>query len=266
MLFPVILLCAGLMAGCVPRANQPPPMRVLFVGNSLTYVGNLPATLRALAAKQGRVIETEMLVQGGAPLSQRVVDGSVRALLGRERFDHVVLQERGGDLAGFQDGAEPSARAHAALVALAREHGAQAWLLGTYQSLPRASLQLHAAESALARELRIGHVAVSEPLRQASAAAPTRDWLQPDFHPGPDLTLFKAALLYRALPGVAPDAHALLVAAPPYRGSTGLRGDVPESAQRGAAAVTPYRYDAARVAAVLALAVTHGAEPATVTP
>ena len=28
--------------------------RVLFVGNSLTYVNNLPATLRALAAAQAR--------------------------------------------------------------------------------------------------------------------------------------------------------------------------------------------------------------------
>lgn len=101
MLSPVILLCAGLMSGCVPRASERPPLRVLFVGNSLTYVGNLPATLHALAASHGRVIDTDMLVQGGATLSQRVADGSVRALLQREHFDEVLLQERGGDPLGF---------------------------------------------------------------------------------------------------------------------------------------------------------------------
>lgn len=265
MLFPVMLLCA-VLAGCVPRTHQPPPLRVLFVGNSLTYVGNLPATLRALAASNGRVIDTEMLVQGGATLSQRVADGSVRDLLARERFDHVVLQERGGDLTGFQDGAAPSARAHAALVTLAREHGAQAWLLGSYQGHPGASQMLHAAEAALAGELRIGRIAVSEPLREARAAAPTLDWLQPDFHPGTDLTLFEAALLYRALIGTAPVAHALLLDAPSYRTNAGLKGALPESAQRSSAAMTPYRYAASRVAAVLALAAVHGVERPALAP
>ena len=52
-----MLLLSLLLAGMqVPAgATQPAvPQRVLFVGNSLTYVGNLPATFAALANANGQ--------------------------------------------------------------------------------------------------------------------------------------------------------------------------------------------------------------------
>lgn len=77
-----MLLLSLLVAGMqVPAgATQPAaPQRVLFVGNSLTYVGNLPATFAALANANDQRVHSAMIVQGGATLEQRVADGSVVA-------------------------------------------------------------------------------------------------------------------------------------------------------------------------------------------
>lgn len=83
-----MLLLSLLVAGMqVPAgATQPAaPQRVLFVGNSLTYVGNLPATFAALANANDQRVHSAMIVQGGATLEQRVADGSVRQALASYR-------------------------------------------------------------------------------------------------------------------------------------------------------------------------------------
>ncbi|HET6913028.1 MAG TPA: hypothetical protein VFH71_06760 [Rhodanobacteraceae bacterium] len=59
----------------------PPPVRILFVGNSLTYVGNLPAVLDALATANGRRVQSDMIVKGGATLTQWLARGSVQKAL-----------------------------------------------------------------------------------------------------------------------------------------------------------------------------------------
>ena len=132
------LLCCALLVflaltGC-SRQESVQPQRVLFVGNSLTYVGNLPAVYSALAADNGHTVHSDMIVRGGATLSQRVADGSVARALESDRYAVIVLQERGGDLmCSFGPGSCVDSRAAIkALVALVREHGADVVLLGTY--------------------------------------------------------------------------------------------------------------------------------------
>lgn len=63
--------------------NQEDPklIRILFVGNSLTYVGNLPAVLQHLATANHKLMEVDMIVKGGATLTERVADGSVERAL-----------------------------------------------------------------------------------------------------------------------------------------------------------------------------------------
>ena len=84
-------------AGDRRRAN----LRVLFVGNSLTYVNDLPSTLRALAASQPTpvTIETQTFVAPGGSLADRWNDGKAAAALASGHWDAMVLQERGGVLA-----------------------------------------------------------------------------------------------------------------------------------------------------------------------
>ena len=218
----VVLLGVALAiaaCACVAPAPAPEPVRVLFVGNSQVYTSNLPAVLDALGAANGRRVHSEMLVQGGATFAQRVADGAVAAVLERQRFDHVVLQERGGDLLCFEPGPcdkyRASAQALQVLAATVRSHGAQPLLLGTYQPLARVSRALVDDEARAAADARMPYIAVSEAYRRGTLAHPELPWHDPDgMHPGRQLALLNAVQLHCALFGECPDAAAFTVTAP----------------------------------------------------
>jgi len=70
-------------------------MRILFIGNSATYVHDIPETLARLAADAGFPTECVRVVKGGWCLSQHAEEGS-RALTEIEKgYDLVVLQDNG---------------------------------------------------------------------------------------------------------------------------------------------------------------------------
>lgn len=205
-------------------ANEQPE-RVLFVGNSLTYVGNVPAIYSALAVNNGRLVASDMIVRGGATLTQRASDGSVRRALAEGRYTALVLQERGGDLV-CSFGPESCINSRAtikSLAALAKEQGVSVVLLGTYQPNPVASRILVEKEGAAADEAGIFYIEVSEKLQELRKVAPELAWFAADgMHPGKDLALLNAMLVHRALHGSLPNAEPLTVAAPIYGITTGL--------------------------------------------
>jgi hypothetical protein len=212
LLLAAMLLLASVTALAAPASAK--PMRVLFVGNSLSYVHNLPATFAALAKAEGKPVEVRMLVRGGHTLSQHLDSGVLTpALLGT--VDRLVLQERGGDLICSDsipmmiDNCRNSRAAHARLVALARSSGAAPVLLGTYQPLEGASQRVEEIEAEVAKELGIERVPVSEDLRIGALERPAAHWLEPDGHPGEEATLLMAIKLYRTLFGGLPQAHEL---------------------------------------------------------
>lgn len=149
----ILLTCAS----CTTQSSPKPPERVLFVGNSLTYVGNVPAVLSALAEANGEPVASDMIVKGGATLTDRVADGSVARALKEKNYTALVLQERGGDLicAFTPDSCAQSREAIKALVALAKEQDVNVVLLGTYQPLPEVSQRLIKEESTAAAEAGI---------------------------------------------------------------------------------------------------------------
>ncbi len=70
-------------------------MRILFIGNSATYVHDIPETLAHLATEAGYPTECVRIVKGGWCLSQHAEEGS-RALAEIEKgYDLVVLQDNG---------------------------------------------------------------------------------------------------------------------------------------------------------------------------
>lgn len=221
MLAALILACVA----CSRHAEPVPEQRVLFVGNSLVYVGNLPAVYAALATANGQPTRSDMIVRGGATLSQRVADGTVAQALANGDYDVLVLQERGGDLlCGFgPEACEASQAALASLAALADQHGARAVLLGTYQADPGASRRLVEAEAAAARRVGIAYVEVSETLAGLRRRHPGYLWFDADgMHPGRDLALLNAMQLYQGLHGAPPAAAELTVTAPIYAPTSGL--------------------------------------------
>jgi hypothetical protein len=77
-----------------PSDPNAPTLRVLFIGNSLTYAGDLPAMIRGLARSAGVNLVYEQHTPGGARLLNHAADPQVRALLARGGWDAVVLQEQ----------------------------------------------------------------------------------------------------------------------------------------------------------------------------
>lgn len=214
-----LILVALLGCFCtLARAAAEKPLHVLFVGNSLTYVNNLPAVLEALSASNRKPLQADMLVKGGATLTQWLQSGAVQKALQARHYDYVVLQERGNDFAcGFWPQVCKDAR-HAlhALGVTVRGAGARPILMGTYQVGHDASTALVAAESKAARSDNMPYVDVSSPLAIGRQRVPYDNWFAKAGHPGPALALLEAVLLYQQLYGALPQAMALEVRAPMF--------------------------------------------------
>jgi hypothetical protein len=249
-----LLLCVS----CSAQHSEKRSDRVLFVGNSLTYVGNVPAVFSALAAADGHSVSSDMIVRGGATLSERVADGSVASALTTHRYTAIVLQERGGDLTcSFgPDSCIQSRQAIKALATLSRKKGLTVVLLGTYQSLPSASRQLVQAESSAAVDAGIPYIDVSDELQRLRSAAPELAWFSMDgIHPGKDLAIVDAILVYKQLLGSYPDAMSFTVNAPIYTSHSGLTEDLRAADAAPPNADTPHKvsYASATVARLLAM-------------
>lgn len=219
-----LLLALVICTSCSPKPASEKTERVLFVGNSLTYVGNIPAVYSSLATENGHPTHSDMIVRGGATLAQRVTDGSVKEALSRGDYTTLVIQERGGDLiCSFgPDSCVESRAAVNELASLAKERGLNVVLLGTYQPHPNASRKIVEKESEAAQEAGILYAEVSEKLQELREAEPDLIWFSDDgIHPGRDLALLNATVMYQALHGALPAARPLRVGAPIYSTTNG---------------------------------------------
>ena len=88
----LVILSLLLICGSMLGAER--PLRV-FVGNSYTFVNDLPGVLVGLAqAARGRRIVTGQHTPGGYTLEQHVKDGKAVEALQKQKWDVVVLQEQ----------------------------------------------------------------------------------------------------------------------------------------------------------------------------
>src|SRR5215216_2269984 len=69
------------------------PLHVLFIGNSYTFVNNLPRLVAALAANEARPLQTESVTEGGATLKLHWQKGDALRAIRQGHWDYVVLQE-----------------------------------------------------------------------------------------------------------------------------------------------------------------------------
>ena len=71
-------------------------MKILFIGNSATYVNDVPKMLERLARGAGYEMETDMVVKGGFRLSQHAAGIVARDKIALEElqkgYDLVILQ------------------------------------------------------------------------------------------------------------------------------------------------------------------------------
>ncbi|MDR4894504.1 MULTISPECIES: PKD domain-containing protein [unclassified Chryseobacterium] len=68
--------------------------RVFFIGNSYTYVNNLPGLIQSIAASNGDVLEHHSQTPGGATLQNHANNPDVASDMNQGNWDYVVLQEQ----------------------------------------------------------------------------------------------------------------------------------------------------------------------------
>ncbi len=93
-LVPALAACSGSHSACRGGAATPACTRVLFIGNSYTYVNDLPEMFARLAASGHHSVATGMLATGGGTLAEHEGDPATSTMLASEHWNFVVLQEQ----------------------------------------------------------------------------------------------------------------------------------------------------------------------------
>ena len=211
----LLLLAFALATNAQDPAPTPRTYRVLFIGNSLTYVNDLPATLRALAAAQPTPvkIETQTFVAPGGTLAERWDDGKAAAALGEGKWDAIVLQERGGLLACMVDPAQrtqsdcrASDHAHRDFAERAKSAGARVLLLATWGPDTQWQSKLDRAAKQLASRLHAQVVPAGTSLRALAQRNGEKVVFPDGIHPSVLATLVMAVQLHEAIVGAPPQA------------------------------------------------------------
>jgi hypothetical protein len=68
--------------------------RVLFIGNSYTYVNDMPVMFKNLSASLGRTVYTDMSAPGGYSLEQHLTNPETLLKISAGNWNYVVLQEQ----------------------------------------------------------------------------------------------------------------------------------------------------------------------------
>jgi hypothetical protein len=215
----ILVLLALAVAGCAqaPRGDGHQPMRVLFVGNSLTDTNDLPAVVATLARGLGTEIEYETIAPGGMSLEDHWHAGRVPAELASGKWDAVVMQQGPSALPESQLNLREWAER---LAALAREHGTRPALLTVWPE----GYRLNALGDVIASYANAAKAAGAElyPAGVAWQAAwnrtPSLPLYGPDgFHPSTLGTYLAALVVTAGLTGREPPVAAFSVNRPGFR-------------------------------------------------
>lgn len=199
--FAIVALLVALAAPAAAGAKgEPPgerPLRVLFVGNSYTYVNDLPWVVAIVAAARGIDVEVGMLAEPNFALEDHIRTGAYDRKLA-EGWDWVVLQQGPSSLPENRENLRFwSVRAATS----ARERGTRVVLFSAWPARGNAFTWLDAEESyQLAARAAGGCIApVAAAWRHARAANPQVDLYSPDdLHASVDGTLLAAHVMVRA--------------------------------------------------------------------
>jgi hypothetical protein len=94
-----LMLCTLLFVTCscsltTKCSDDPECSRVLFIGNSYTFVNDLPGTFAILAKSGSHRVETGMAAQAGWMLSDHIKSAETLNQINLQKWNFVVLQEQ----------------------------------------------------------------------------------------------------------------------------------------------------------------------------
>lgn len=202
-----------------PDVAAPARLRVLFVGNSYTYVNDLPAVLVAMARAGGATaLEVDSVTVGGATLRNHWETNTAPTRIMAGGWDAVVLQEQSvTPVLNYTEFRTYGVR-FANLITTHRARPvfyatwpraagdvvyAQAWSGGSLPVFGRRLDQAYAQVAAMVEGSTVAHVGTA--WMASLTANPAIDLYASDgSHPSTAGTWLAACVLYRALTGVAP--------------------------------------------------------------
>ena len=101
------------------------PKNLLFIGNSATYVNDLPATLVSLCRQRGIAITQKQIVKGGRRLKTHAEEPAVYAEIAKG-YDAVFFQENGNAITTEEE-RQKSLEGCKRMVEAAQKAGFQCW-------------------------------------------------------------------------------------------------------------------------------------------
>jgi hypothetical protein len=197
-----LLLLLLALAPIAVAADRAAPLRVLFVGNSLTYTNDLPRMVSRLAELDRRSCDVKMLASPNYSLADHLGSSRFRREI-REQWDVIVLQQGPSSL---DDSRQQLVRDTKAIAALSKSRIA---LLTVWPASNRVQVWERVAESyRIAAEAVDGLlIPAGVNLRLAMQQDPDLKLLGADgFHPAMAGTYLAALTTYRALTGSLPAA------------------------------------------------------------
>jgi hypothetical protein len=200
-------------------ASRRPGLRVLFIGNSLTYVNSLPSMVQEFAAHDpgATPIYDYEYAPGGAWLYQAAASATLWRLLTGHRWNAVVLQEDSHvtDKSGYASMySVPAARQLDDLIGMSRARPVvyETWgyrngniALSPSDSYPLMQARAQQAALTLRTALRAELAPVGYAWSEALRLDPSADlWQADNVHPSPLGTYLAAAVFYDVLTGRDP--------------------------------------------------------------
>jgi hypothetical protein len=186
--------------------DEPKPVRVLFIGNSYTYVNDLPKMLADLAkAGNQRPLVHERETPGGCSLEKHWKDGKAVAKITGGNWDYVVLQEQ--SLRPLTD-RKLMFESAVKLDEEIRKKNAKTLLYQTWarQDSPELQTDLSKAYLDLGKELKAGVVPVGMAWEKALKNDPKLTLHSADkSHPSKAGTYLAACVFYGVLYGKSPE-------------------------------------------------------------
>lgn len=201
----------SLLLGCAGKSGIRPPvtggsggLRVLFIGNSLTYANDLPLIVQALANAAGQRLYVESVTHGGFSLGDHWDEGGAVEAIESRKWDVVVLQHGPSTLPNSRVELRSSARKYDPVI---RKAGGRPALYMVWPELERSAFFDAVRESYSLAASDIGGIFI--PAGEAWRAAWRRDPKAPlygsdDFHPSAAGSYAAALSIYGMLYGKAP--------------------------------------------------------------
>lgn len=198
----VLLACVALLGVAVPpHGQQPPEVRVLFIGNSLTSSNDVPRLVEALTAHTGTGIQAAMVAKNNFSLDDHWQDGAAKNAIERGGWTFVVMQQGPSALPDSREQLRASVKRFAPII---RRAGARPALYMVWPSQARNFDFDRVRESYALAAADVDGVFI--PAGEAWRAAIKRDasiglYGDDGFHPTPQASYLSALVIASTLTG-----------------------------------------------------------------